>query len=157
MIVKLNANKEDVPFGFTTSPNALDILTGEVSYFGEVKVSGVLKYMGEGYLAKGDIEVNKKFTCDRCLKETESFEKIPFEEKFTSYETDDSTLFTGDEIDLTDAVRDNILASEPIQKLCKEDCKGLCLICGHDLNEGDCGCDRRIPDPRMSVLDNLKI
>ncbi len=155
MIVKLNANKEDVPFGFTTSPDSLDILTGEVSYFGEVKVSGILKYIGEGYLAKGDIEVNKKFTCDRCLKETESFEKIPFEEKFTSYETDDSTLFTGDEIDLGEAVRDNILANEPIQKLCKEDCKGLCLICGHDLNEGDCGCDRHIPDPRLAELSTL--
>lgn len=157
MIVKLNAVKEDIPFEFEVESDALEISNDEVSFFGNVKVAGMLRYIGEGYLAEGNIEVNKRFTCDRCLKDVEKSEKIFFEEKFTSYETDDSTVFTGDEIDLTDMARDGILAGEPIQKLCKEDCKGLCLICGHDLNEGECGCDRQIPDPRISVFDNIKI
>lgn len=157
MIIRLNVNKEDVPFNFVVPSDVLDVSSNEVKFLGDVKVDGIFEFIGGGYLAKGNIEVNKKFTCDRCLKDVEVVEKIPFEEKFTTYEADDSTLFTGDEVDLTETVRDLILANEPIRHLCKEDCKGLCLICGHDLNDGECGCDRHIPDPRLSVLDDIKI
>ena len=38
---------------------------------------------------------------------------------------------------------------------CREDCKGLCPICGKDLNDGDCGCDRTIRDPRFESLRAL--
>lgn len=157
MIIHLNGTKDDVPFDFKVSSDVFDISADEVKYFGDVKIRGKLSYMGGGYLAVGDIEISKKFLCDRCLKEVETSEKIPFEEKFTSYETEDSALYTGDEIDLTEVARDVILSNEPISHLCKGDCKGLCKICGKDLNEGECGCDRHIVDPRFSVLENLKI
>ena len=39
--------------------------------------------------------------------------------------------------------------------LCSEDCKGLCPKCGRDLNEGECGCDLKEPDPRLAVLAQL--
>lgn len=157
MIVRLSASKEDVPFDFTVSADLLDLSTSDVLFLGDVKIKGTLKFIGDGYFAKGDIRVNKKFICDRCLRDVEMVANIAFEEKFANYETEDAAFFSGDEIDLTDAVRDTVLLNEPIGHLCKEDCKGLCKICGKDLNEGDCGCDRRIPDPRLSVLDNLKI
>ena len=157
MIIRLSGSKEDIPFNFAVSSDSLDISSVEVTYFGEINIKGKLSYIGGGYLAVGETEVGKKFLCDRCLKEAERVVKVPFEEKFTTYETEDSAVFTGDEIDLTETVRDVILSSEPISHLCKEDCKGLCKICGKDLNEGDCGCDRHITDPRFSVLENLKV
>ena len=157
MIIHLNGAKEDITFDFAVSSDALDISSSETKYLGDVKVSGKLSYIGGGYLAGGCIEIGKKFLCDRCLKEVETSAKLPFEEKFASYETEDATLFSGDEINLTEIVRDIILSSEPISHLCKENCKGLCKICGKDLNEGDCACDRRTVDPRFSVLENLKI
>ena len=52
-------------------------------------------------------------------------------------------------------VRDILLASQSLSNLCKPDCKGLCPVCGHDLNEGDCGCDRFVPDPRLAALQQL--
>ena len=39
--------------------------------------------------------------------------------------------------------------------LCREDCKGLCPKCGKNLNDGDCGCDRREIDPRLAVLQEF--
>ena len=39
--------------------------------------------------------------------------------------------------------------------LCREDCKGLCPVCGKDLNDGDCGCDRTERDPRFESLRAL--
>lgn len=157
MIIRLSGNREDIPFGFEVSSDVLDISSNEVTYFGEVNIKGKLSYISDAYLAIGKIKIGKKFLCDRCLKEVETSEEISFEEKFTAYESEDSAVFNGDEIDLTETVRDVILSSEPISHLCKEGCKGLCKICGKDLNEGDCGCDRHITDPRFSVLENLKI
>ena len=46
------------------------------------------------------------------------------------------------------------LLNWPSRVLCKEDCKGLCPVCGQNLNHGDCGCERKALDPQMSkVLD----
>ena len=39
--------------------------------------------------------------------------------------------------------------------LCKEDCKGLCSVCGKDLNEGKCDCDTFVPDPRMAAIMDI--
>ena len=52
-------------------------------------------------------------------------------------------------------VREELLLHMELTVLCKEDCKGLCPKCGHDLNEGDCGCDRREIDPRLQKLTQL--
>jgi len=45
----------------------------------------------------------------------------------------------------------------PVKTLCRENCKGLCDGCGHDLNEGDCGCNHQPPDSRFAALKNLKL
>ena len=68
---------------------------------------------------------------------------------------EEANRFDGDFIDITELVRDTVLAAQPLSKLCKPDCKGLCPVCGADLNQGDCGCDRFIPDPRMAALQEL--
>ena len=61
------------------------------------------------------------------------------------------------EIDLTEAVQEQILLSLPLRPLCREDCKGLCPGCGEDLNKGACGCSGKAVDPRLAVLGNLKL
>ncbi|MBP5177455.1 MAG: DUF177 domain-containing protein [Clostridia bacterium] len=48
--------------------------------------------------------------------------------------------YSRDTIDLDDMVKQLILTDLPYVVYCKEDCKGLCPVCGHDLNDGDCGC-----------------
>ena len=158
MIIRLNAgNKEDLPFSFAMPCDKLDISSKGTIYLGNAIIEGKLIFLGGDYAAEGTVTVGKRFLCDRCLKEVEREVHIDFSEKFSREESDDSTLFMGDEIDLTEVVRDNILAAEPISHLCKEDCKGLCKICGKDLNEGECGCDRHIVDPRFSILQDYRI
>ena len=60
-------------------------------------------------------------------------------------------------IDLSNSLRDQILLDVPLIILCGEDCKGICLVCGNDLNLNQCNCqdDTKI-DPRFAVLKNLK-
>jgi uncharacterized protein len=65
--------------------------------------------------------------------------------------------YEGKVIDLDPIVREQVLLALPGYPVCQEGCKGLCSVCGANLNEGDCGCDRRVPDPRWAGLEKMKI
>jgi uncharacterized protein len=69
----------------------------------------------------------------------------------------DEETYTGKEIDLAGAVREQILLQVPPPPLCSDDCLGLCAQCGKDLNEGDCGCDRAVVDPRWGALKGIQL
>lgn len=58
-------------------------------------------------------------------------------------------------IDLAPLVREMAVLETPIQPICRYDCQGLCIECGHNLNEGDCGCEPDPIDPRLSALQQL--
>ena len=71
---------------------------------------------------------------------------------------DEPGCFTIDEhhiLDLTEAVRQYALLALPMKPLCRQDCAGLCPTCGHNLNQGGCGCPPQGPDPRWSGLNKL--
>lgn len=69
----------------------------------------------------------------------------------------DEDVYEGDEVDLWPLVREQILLALDDYPLCKEDCEGLCVVCGADLNAGDCGCNRTVPDPRLAKLGDIKL
>ena len=52
-------------------------------------------------------------------------------------------------------MRSELILDMETSVLCQEDFRGLCPKCGKNLNEGDCGCDRREVDPRLSKLQEL--
>jgi uncharacterized metal-binding protein YceD (DUF177 family) len=57
----------------------------------------------------------------------------------------------GNDIDLLPAIREHVILATPIRSLCKEDCLGLCQVCGTNLNEGMCGCYTPITASSPSV------
>ena len=65
-------------------------------------------------------------------------------------------LYHSDVFDVTDIVRESILAELPMKVLCRQDCQGLCLKCGQNLNRGQCDCDTTEIDPRLAILAKLK-
>lgn len=99
-------------------------------------------------LNKAEIEV--EFMCTRCLKTFTSIVKIPEAEReffleqprFASDDLDD--LFFIDRkpmiIDLSEMVRQEIILHFPLIPVCSKGCKGLCTVCGQDLNKKKCAC-----------------
>jgi len=69
----------------------------------------------------------------------------------------DEETYAGKEIDLDPVFREQILLALPSYPVCREGCKGLCSVCGTNLNEKECGCDRHVPDPRWAGLEKLKL
>ncbi len=65
--------------------------------------------------------------------------------------------YTGKAIDLDPIVREQVLLALPEYPVCNESCKGLCPVCGANLNDRACGCDRHVPDPRWAGLKNVKL
>jgi uncharacterized protein len=69
----------------------------------------------------------------------------------------DAEPFDGKTIDLDPIIREQVLLALPVSVLCREDCKGLCTVCGEDLNEKDCGCERKVVDVRLAKLKDIKL
>lgn len=148
---------ESRTFSFVVAPESLDSEDGGQHFRTEVRVNGTVMNTGDSLRVAGTVRTSKQFICDRCLAEGEREIALDFSEDYakTPGDTDEAVLYDGDAIILDDLVRDTLLVAEPLRELCKSDCKGLCPICGQNLNEGQCDCDTFVPDPRLAALESL--
>lgn len=112
-------------------------------------------------LLQGDISLVCEIPCGRCLKPVKVLLELKLEEDLkesmigTPEAADEMSFVTGYELDTDVLVGNEILINWPMKVLCHDDCKGICTVCGKDLNEGDCGCDTFVPDPRMAVIKDI--
>lgn len=96
--------------------------------------------------------------CSRCLEKFPYVVDLEIHEKLTDNpeNKDDEIIFINDdELDICEIVENNIIVSLPMKRLCKEDCKGLCSICGVNLNVTTCNCHEENIDPRLEKLKDL--
>ena len=135
--------------------SSLSYRTGIFPIAGHPSVNLTIENKGsQKLLISGDAEFDVMIPCARCLKPVSSRLAIRFE-----FETDisESEYIDGYNLDVDQLIHDESLLVWPERVLCREDCKGLCSVCGHDLNDGPCGCERTEADPRMAkVLDIFK-
>jgi uncharacterized protein len=118
-----------------------------------------LESVVEGVLVTGRVSGETKFTCARCLKPMDSEVDVEVLEIFFAPGgalEEDAYEIRGTEIDLEPMVRDALTLSFPLAPLCREECKGLCALCGRDLNTGPCDCKQEEIDPRWAPLEALK-
>lgn len=107
---------------------------------------------------KGRVQADPELECSRCLKvfpyhiDTELDITLAPEKALESdpeHELDraelDVEFYQGEEIEPLDLVKEQLLIAVPMVPLHRPDCKGLCPVCGTDLNETDCGCKKEIP------------
>ena len=152
---------EEIAFSFEISAEELGLEHPDYVIAGPVSVTGSVMNTGSVYRLTGSIRCSKSFVCDRCLGDFTQQQEHSFSEDFHSGDAENDgseavNYFHGDAIDVAPLVRDTILAAQPLNNICSPDCLGLCPKCGGNLNEGDCGCDRFIPDPRLAALQQLK-
>ena len=124
-----------------------------------VKISGKITNSYGKYTIIGEVESKLNFQCACCLEDFQIDINFPITEVFSKTESDDEEiwLFSSKDniINLEQCISMNISLNLPMKALCSQNCKGLCRICGHNLNISDCGCDRDIIDPRFEEF--LKI
>ena len=111
---------------------------------------------------KGNSNITLVIPCDRCLTPVNTV--VHFEiDRVADLEQDTETVeeqeeqdyIDGYNLDVDELVFAEVLMNIPAKTLCREDCKGLCPVCGCNRNEKDCGCDDQSLDPRMSVFKDI--
>ena len=96
-----------------------------------------------------DAVVNTK--CARCLKPLQ----LPLGLNVEEVVGEDGVDLEGTLLNVDNIVKNNIVVELPIRFLCKEDCKGICSLCGADLNITECNCEHEQFDERFAVLKKL--
>jgi uncharacterized protein len=96
----------------------------------------------QGLLVQGNFKAGQQSQCVRCLNDFVQPLESDFTElyAFSPRSVSESGLIMPEDanIDLESIVREYLLVEIPINPLCRPDCKGLCTICGEDLNETTC-------------------
>jgi uncharacterized protein len=131
-----------------------------------LKLKGRLMKSGDEYLLTANIRGALDTTCGRCLEAARVAVDAPLTVTFVPADEDEEVGddaevvgFGGNEIDLSDEVRDEILLAIPLKPLCSEDCQGLCSVCGGNRNVTPCTCEaeQRRAASQFASLGKLKI
>ena len=113
----------------------------------------------EGLLVQVKGQAHTQADCVLCLEQFDQALHLDFVEMFTfaSHADKDTELVLPDDlnIDLFPLIREYLYLEMPISPTCRPDCKGLCSVCGENLNQMTCNHDIEIDDPRLAVLKSL--
>lgn len=161
----------DLDFKVTEKAGHFKIDHPDCSLCQDVCIEGTLKKVDEDIYLSGRVSTELETVCSRCLeairlsvrsemsaKYVPKSERDEWDSEHELHEADiDTEFYNANKVDITNTVHDQILLSIPLVCLCKEDCMGLCLECGKNLNNGPCGCTKEQSiDPRLSALQALK-
>ncbi len=129
----------------------LDVEDGELMKFpGPVKYDLEISSAIGGTVVRGGISTPIVFHCGRCMQE--------FKREFEAEVCHFYDKSEAEELDIAEDIREDILLEVPMNPICSEDCKGLCLKCGADLNKKSCKCDKGGGGSLIwSELDNLDL
>ncbi len=114
-------------------------------------------------MVEGETTVSLNIPCNRCLDDVETFFDIHVSKNLDFNDTDEDRIreldeanyISGYSLDVDLLIYDELVIDFPLHVLCKEECKGLCKVCGTNLNHETCGCDDTVLDPRMSVIRDI--
>jgi DUF177 domain-containing protein len=123
---------------------------------------------GNKYILNGRLTGDIVLRCDRCLESYEYHLVTGFRLALAARQGEDGQteveLFREDLeeglvedliIDLAEITREQVFLALPMKNLCREDCAGLCPVCGTNLNKGTCRCSRVGGHPGFSKLKEL--
>jgi uncharacterized protein len=118
---------------------------------------------------QGDLSTSLELPCARCLEPVVRDVARTFDLLYRPLGTDAGNeelsvtaveaevgYYEGDGLLLEDVLREQVLLAVPLKVTCREDCKGLCPVCGKNRNSELCSCEQQLQDPRWSALKEIR-
>lgn len=146
-------------FDLTEQLDAASYGYPELIFAEPLRFWGQVENSERGLMVRGQAQGVLLLNCSRCLTDFRSAFAVELTELFTNRpeilaEDAEDTIypFSGSSLDLTPCLLKAIYLSLPMQLLCQPDCRGLCVTCGKNLNEGACDCQAEYVDPRLAQL-----
>ena len=147
---------------------------GECRFTAPIKSILRARRIGAMVQVAGSVATRCRLTCARCLKAFEAPLASRFELTYTPRDPEESgsnpaeeieldaaemglVYFEGRQIDLLEAIQEQVVLALPVKALCSPGCRGLCPGCGADLNTEKCRCNRVGSGSTFAALKNLKL
>lgn len=159
-----------VRFNESLPPGAVEFLDPQLRQVAPLEVSGVAE-LTEALMEirlKGRLKTRMEAACDRCLEPASfsidaefdlTYQPSAAEPARPEVEVGDADagigFYTGNGLDLADVLREQVLLALPMQRTCRDDCRGICPVCGQNRNLADCACHTRVADDRWAGLKDL--
>jgi uncharacterized protein len=160
-----------VRFDKAFPPGAIQFLDTKLWQAGPLQAAGTAELVphtaGEIRI-HGHLEVGMEAECDVCLDVARYPVALDFdlfyepavacpgkEEVALHVEDSEVDFYEGDGLELEDVLREQVLLALPMQRACREDCQGICPVCGANRNRTQCGCRQKAPDDRWAALREL--
>ncbi len=134
---------------------------GDYEFDSPVHFRGTLSKAGDVLVLDGELSYSYKVRCYRCTRLVSRQLTVPVTESIfkagniAGNDEEQHYTYEDDILVLDRIFIDNIILTLPMKEICSEDCKGLCPVCGKDLNEGPCSCRQDEINPVFSVLKDL--
>ena len=111
---------------------------------------------------QGEADLCVSIPCGRCLEDVPTDIHFAIDKELTltgseinEDEMEDTDYLIGLNLDVDKLIYGEILVNWPMKVLCSEKCKGICKVCGMNLNKGNCDCQRTELDPRMAAIQDV--
>lgn len=151
--------KVNEPYAF----DSFSFLGNEYPIKDKTEIAFTFSNIGTGsVLIEGEMQLTLEIPCDRCLQSVNVPLSVAFahqvvapDKEEASSEEEEQNFMSGYDLDIDALMNNEILINMPVKVLCKEECKGICPVCGGNLNEKECGCDTFVPDPRMAAIKDI--
>lgn len=155
---KVFTTGEPLSFSYDFDLSAVD-LAGMYPFVSPVHAQGRVQSQSDSVVLHAEVSFLFSIPCDRCAETVERSYSYSFEHPLVcslNEEGNDAFLEVKDKkLDLDELLRADILLELPTKFLCSPDCRGLCPVCGRNLNTGACSCHLHQTDPRLEVLKKL--
>jgi uncharacterized protein len=165
--------KRKIRFDESFQPGQIDFSGEDLEQGSPLRAAGsaeLLPHTGGEVRIQGRYTVEMKSQCDRCLGGAvfaldESFDlfyrpmlEIAREEEVAIDEGESEIgFYENGGMELEDILRERVLLALPMQRVCSEACRGICPVCGKNLNDAACECKPDTADDRWGALRKLKM
>lgn len=163
--------REKLSFSAAFEPGIVDFSAENVRQIGVLEWEASAERTGAEVRITGKLDATVETPCSRCLEPapvhvSKAFDLFFRERDEAMFDEDEdvelderdtrTAFFTGTKLAIGDILREQVLLALPMKALCRVDCKGLCPVCGTNLNSGSCNCPKEDFSPHMDTLLEIK-
>jgi uncharacterized protein len=129
---------------------------GHERLVGDIRVELHLTALNDGIDVAGTVSADWATVCRRCLADVSGTAVGKVDELYQITPVDpDAYVIRDGQLDLAPLVRETVLLELDTERLCRDDCAGLCPVCGVDRNRSECSCDTTVRDERWAGLEGF--
>src|SRR5262245_20189526 len=162
---------EKLSFSASFEPGVVDFGSETLRQIGPLDWAASAERAGAEIRINGTLSATVESMCSRCLEPARTninkqFDLFFRERDEAMFDEDEeveldeadtrTAFFTGTKLAMGDILREQILLALPMKALCRVDCKGLCPVCGTNLNSSRCDCPKEDFHPHIETLRELK-